>query len=523
MPISQNIIPTADGLGQIGKSGQRFSGAWFRGTVNCKGQPVCLKYYVASQSGRYALSGYDSNTIPEYGDIIYQISPAALYAVIDPTNLGNESGYQSLNSILTGLTIVVPSGASNDNYGVFIINNSGVEQWAMTPNNLVGFNSSGVPSIILNTNGSGYFTSNLTAVNFIGSFSGNGANLTGIRTSGVNSLIVSGLTFTGNVTISGSGASFASFTGQTIVLNTPVGGITNSIQLNTNGTLGANLWFKFDTGVWGFGYSPNPLRGAFDVYHSFSGSGLLSLASGITVSGSGTGPYSSTLLYNVYSYRTISGINYYSTTYASGSGNVGSSKNAYVSWTSPGAPVSGFRIVGVSGSSVTYETTGSNFIDSGINNASGAIYPTYTGPNLWLDNLSNLWLTGGYIYVNGCRVLTLCDTGLFSSPIDTGQFVLRSETGQFARPSGIGRVMVFCAGFTPNSTGPDVAELPVPYDDDGRTPLNWGIVRVTLRVQQAGGSPSITLQKYAGSGAFIGNDILTITMPSGGYETVLHS
>ena len=50
-----------------------------------------------------------------------------------------------------------------------------------------------------------------------------------------------------------------------------------------------------------------------------------------------------------------------------------------------------------------------------------------------------------------------------------------------------------CAAFTPLTTGPDAAEVAVPYDPaDGVTSIAWTLRWVGLRVQTAGGAPAVT-------------------------------
>jgi hypothetical protein len=87
-----------------------------------------------------------------------------------------------------------------------------------------------------------------------------------------------------------------------------------------------------------------------------------------------------------------------------------------------------------------------------------------------------------------------------------------------------GRSMLLCAAYTPIATGPDVAEVLVPYSPaDGMSPLVWVIRRLVFRVSVAGGSPSVRFEKSSGTGAFSAATIGTVTIGSGAYEGVTTS
>jgi hypothetical protein len=79
-----------------------------------------------------------------------------------------------------------------------------------------------------------------------------------------------------------------------------------------------------------------------------------------------------------------------------------------------------------------------------------------------------------------------------------------------------GRVILLCAALTPE-VGPDAGEIPVPYSDDGSS-IAWKVTRVNLRVQTAGGAPSVTIEKSTGAGAFSATSVATVTLGSGDYE-----
>jgi hypothetical protein len=80
-----------------------------------------------------------------------------------------------------------------------------------------------------------------------------------------------------------------------------------------------------------------------------------------------------------------------------------------------------------------------------------------------------------------------------------------------------GRVILLCAAMTPGATGPDAGEIPIPYSDDGSS-IAWKVSRVNLRVQTAGGAPSVTIEKSTGAGAFSATSVATVTLGSGDYE-----
>jgi hypothetical protein len=78
---------------------------------------------------------------------------------------------------------------------------------------------------------------------------------------------------------------------------------------------------------------------------------------------------------------------------------------------------------------------------------------------------------------------------------------------------------MLCGGWTPTSTGGDTVEVPVPYDPaDGTTGVTWTLRRITLRVNVAGGSPSVDVEKSTAAGAFSATAIGSLSMGAGAYE-----
>jgi hypothetical protein len=120
-----SIVPDNDGEGLIGTADKRWSGAYFKGHVNSRGQDVLLKYFVADAATRYALTGLGPDFRPSQGDLVFQYSPTGLFLVLDETLLSNDSGYRPIGQTPTELLtnpaiydptiygrITVPSGVT---------------------------------------------------------------------------------------------------------------------------------------------------------------------------------------------------------------------------------------------------------------------------------------------------------------------------------------------------------------------------------------------------------------------------
>lgn len=80
-----------------------------------------------------------------------------------------------------------------------------------------------------------------------------------------------------------------------------------------------------------------------------------------------------------------------------------------------------------------------------------------------------------------------------------------------------GRSIVFCAGYTPLAIGQDTAEIVIPYASDG-SDLTFDVRRILIRVNVAGGSPSVRIEKSTGIGIFSAVTVGTVTLGSGDYE-----
>lgn len=88
----------------------------------------------------------------------------------------------------------------------------------------------------------------------------------------------------------------------------------------------------------------------------------------------------------------------------------------------------------------------------------------------------------------------------------------------FSRPKR-GIVIVLAAGWDPTATGPDTAEVPVPYSPaDGTTSVTWNVRRIELRVSTAGGAPSVTIEKSTATGLFSATTVGTVTLGVGAYQ-----
>jgi hypothetical protein len=84
--------------------------------------------------------------------------------------------------------------------------------------------------------------------------------------------------------------------------------------------------------------------------------------------------------------------------------------------------------------------------------------------------------------------------------------------------SGSVRTVVLCSAYTPLLLGADAAEVTVPYDYDGTTSLTWNVVRLTLRVGTAGGTPGVTVEKSTAATAFSAASVGSVALGAGAYE-----
>lgn len=84
--------------------------------------------------------------------------------------------------------------------------------------------------------------------------------------------------------------------------------------------------------------------------------------------------------------------------------------------------------------------------------------------------------------------------------------------------TNVGRSIVHCSAFTPLVTGPDAAEIVVPYAPDGSTLWNWSVRRLDFRVQTAGTGSSACIEKSPGAGGFSAVLVGTVAVADNAYE-----
>lgn len=109
-----------------------------------------------------------------------------------------------------------------------------------------------------------------------------------------------------------------------------------------------------------------------------------------------------------------------------------------------------------------------------------------------------------------------------SAPSISASYALTASFSLNAGGSSVSsRAMVLCAALTPYLTGPDAAEIPVPYDTNGTTPLSWSVNRLNLRVQLSGSTTSsVSIEKSSSPGAFVSDVTLgTLILNSSSYQT----
>jgi hypothetical protein len=102
----------------------------------------------------------------------------------------------------------------------------------------------------------------------------------------------------------------------------------------------------------------------------------------------------------------------------------------------------------------------------------------------------------------------------------TGPTGATGPTGPTGSTGPIGpavQSIVLCSAFTPVTAGADTAQVEIPYSSSGGS-LTYTILRLLVRVQTAGGSPSVLFEMSAGTGAFSPTSIGTVTLTGGTYE-----
>lgn len=417
-----NLVPRVDDEGSIGTASKRWSEAYFAGRVRSRDQNVGLKYFVSDEPTRFNMSGMSAATRPEDGDVVFQYYPPTLFLVVDDTQLGNSSGYYEIPSIedlankmdtyngtgyspslLYSGVQVLPSGS-----GLAIIFQGSGQSVLSIIDSGVQFN--GFVYLDNVTTGQVLVTDDQKYVTSIGVTTGELASLVGVTSNIQDQLDVLA---TGIVTSPG-GSNF-------------------SIQYKNGSLFAGSADFRYNSSG-GFGLNSGTLRGPFDVMRRFSG--VVTATGTVTLAATGGSTFTDeTLLYRVYPYTELSGQTYYSFSYITHSiTGISGTYDVEVSWP-PQSGAYGYRIVGVSGSSTVYETTGTSFVDSGVSNATGAMIPNTWGANLYLDYLSNLFLSG-LMYINGYRVLTTFDV----ASGNTGEAVVFYDDTYVVKTTGNQRV-----------------------------------------------------------------------------------
>ena len=99
----------------------------------------------------------------------------------------------------------------------------------------------------------------------------------------------------------------------------------------------------------------------------------------------------------------------------------------------------------------------------------------------------------------------------------TGATGPTGPTGPTGVVTNLTKSVVLCSAYTPTSTGADTAEVEVPYDANNNS-LTYTIERLLLRVQTAGGAPSMKIEQYSGTGAFTPTVVGTVTLSTGANE-----
>jgi hypothetical protein len=78
-----------------------------------------------------------------------------------------------------------------------------------------------------------------------------------------------------------------------------------------------------------------------------------------------------------------------------------------------------------------------------------------------------------------------------------------------------------CTAYTPTATGADAAELVIPYDVNGTTPLSWSVSRLNFRAQASGTLDSfVNVEKSVDTGIFNPVLIGPVTLSANTYEGV---
>ena len=151
--------------------------------------------------------------------------------------------------------------------------------------------------------------------------------------------------------------------------------------------------------------------------------------------------------------------------------------------------------------------------DTGTNLASTALTTAWYGTSSAYTALQEAW--AGTSLASNALTVAEAGTALAYTALTT------AWTGTFAGSLALhtGRSMVLCAAYTPATIGADPAELTVPYSPlDGVTALTWIAYRANVRVNVAGGAPSVAFESSSSTGAFAPTAFGTVTLGNGASE-----
>jgi mating pheromone-induced death protein 2 len=95
----------------------------------------------------------------------------------------------------------------------------------------------------------------------------------------------------------------------------------------------------------------------------------------------------------------------------------------------------------------------------------------------------------------------------------------QSLSSSFSSYTPTGRSLALCTAYTPAITGADSAQLIIPWDVNGITPVSWSVKRFDFRVESSGSlSSSVNIEKSTGSGIFTATTLGNVVLPSNTYE-----
>lgn len=176
--------------------------------------------------------------------------------------------------------------------------------------------------------------------------------------------------------------------------------------------------------------------------------------------------------------------------------------------------------------SSSFASTASYLLGS-VNNAVYAISASWASSSI----SSSYSITSSYSDTSGTASLLLGSVesasyagtaSVLLGTITSASYALTASHALNGGGGGAGsKVIVLCSAFTPWFTGADAAEIPIPYDSNGTTPVSWSVSRLNLRVQLSGSTTSsVSIERSAASGLFTTIQTLgTLNLNSQSYQT----